>query len=151
MDTGMEPNENEGQAVDLGNQHCKAGPKSFTGILDGNTDVDWFRFFGDFSGNSCNDNDPDPTASITVTAGEALEVCMFADCDIAGDTLFTCPNGTTQTLSLDNRKGCCGPGSMSFAVNCQDGGDESAMMFVRLQKAPADACLEYKVDYSYHN
>jgi len=25
------------------------------------------------------------------------------------------------------------------------------MMFVRLQKAPADACLEYKVDYSYHN
>ena len=151
VDTGTEPNENEAQSVDLGDQHCKADGKSFTGVLDGAGDVDWFRFFGDFSGWSCNDNDDDPTASITVTAADTLEVCMFADCEGDNETLFTCPNGTTQSLSLENRKGCCGPGSMSFVVNCQDGGDESAMMYVRLQKAPADACIEYKVDYSYHN
>lgn len=151
VDTGTEPNENEAQSVDLGDQHCKDDAESFTGVLDGSGDVDWFRFFGDFSGWSCNDNDPDPTASITVTADDTLEVCMFADCEGDNETLFTCPNGTTQSLSLENRKGCCGPGSMSFVVNCQDGGDESAMMYVRLQKAPADACVAYKVDYSYHN
>lgn len=149
MDTGMEPNENEGEAVDLGDQYCKAQPKSFQGVLDGDGDVDWFRFFGDFSGNQCNDNDNDPIAKVVVTADGPLEVCMYADCDIDGEVNITCPNGTTMTNSPDGRKGCCGAGTMEYVVNCNDGPDESAEMYVRLQKAPVDACLAYKVDYSY--
>jgi hypothetical protein len=149
-DPGPEPNEAEGESVDLGDQHCKDPPKKFSGMLDGDTDVDWFRFFGDFSGNSCNDNDPDGVASIIVNTDGPLEVCMFADCDIDGDTVFTCPNGTTSTLSLEGRKGCCGTGSMNYSINCQAGGDESAMLYVRLQNGPADACLEYEVEYNFH-
>ncbi|MDC0673167.1 hypothetical protein [Nannocystis radixulma] len=150
MDPGPEPNEAEDESIDLGDQHCKDPPKKFSGMLDGDTDVDWFRFFGDFSGNSCNDNDPDGTASIIVNTDGPLEVCMFADCDIDGDTVFTCPNGTTSTLSLEGRKGCCGTGSMNYSINCQAGGDESAMLYVRLRNGPADACLEYEVEYNFH-
>ncbi|WAS93187.1 hypothetical protein [Nannocystis punicea] len=146
MDTGTEPNESEGESVDLGDQHCKAQPKSFEGVLDGDADVDWFRFFGDFSGNQCND---DPIAKIVVTADGPLEVCMYADCDISGETDFDCPNGTSMADSPDGRDGCCGTGSMQYEVNCVSGPDESAAIYVRLQKAPVDACLEYKVDYSY--
>ncbi|PCC70149.1 hypothetical protein SAMN02745121_03530 [Nannocystis exedens] len=149
VDDGTEPNENEGAAVDLGDQYCKDQPKSFEGVLDGDGDVDWFRYHGDFSGNQCDNNDPDPIAKIVVTADGPLEVCLYADCDIDGDTAFTCPNGTMTANSPGGREGCCGTGSMEYAVNCVDGGNESAEMYVRLQKAQPDACVAYKVDYSY--
>lgn len=149
MNDGVEPNESEAEAHDLGDQYCKAQAKSFQGVLDGDGDVDWFHFFGDFSGNPCNDNDPDPIAKLVVTTDGPLEVCMYADCDIEGPVNITCPNGTMMTNSPDGRKGCCGAGSMEYVVNCNDGPDESAEMYVRLQNAPVDACLAYKVDYSY--
>jgi hypothetical protein len=148
MDDEMEPNETEGESVDLGNQYCKAQSKSFQGVLDGDADVDWFRFFGDFSGNQCDGNDNDPIAKIVVTADQPLEVCMYADCDIEGEVDFDCPDGTTMADSPGGRKGCCGTGSMEYVVNCE-GPDESATMYVRLQNAPVDACLAYEVDYSY--
>ncbi|MDC0722013.1 hypothetical protein [Nannocystis bainbridge] len=148
MDPGPEPNEDEAGSIDLGNQHCKAQAKSFMGILDGDTDVDWFRFHGDFSG-QCGDLSPDPRAKIVVTTPGPLEVCMFADCDAQGSTNFDCPNGTSETDSPDGRDGCCGSGNMEYVVNCQSSGNESAVIYVRLQKAEVDACLEYKVDYSY--
>ncbi|MFY0538172.1 hypothetical protein [Nannocystis pusilla] len=149
MDTGVEPNENEGQAHDLGDQYCKDQAKSFEGVLDGDGDIDWFRFFGDFSGMPCNDNDNDPIAKIVVTADGPLEVCMYADCDVGDDVDFSCPNGTMSATSPDGREGCCGAGTMEYTVDCVAGGDESAEMYVRLHKAEVDACLAYKVDYSY--
>lgn len=151
MDTGAEPYDSEGQAFDLGEQHCKDDPKSFQGVLDGGDDDDWYRYYGDFSGNSCNQDDPDPTAKIVVTADGPLEVCLYADCDIDGATGFTCPGGTMMANSPANRAGCCGTGSMEYVVNCIDGPNESAEMFVHIGGAAADACIEYEIDYSYHN
>lgn len=150
-DFGPEPNENEGSAVDLGEQHCKASPQKFYGVLDGDSDIDWFRFHGDFSGGGCGATNPDPTAKITVTVASPLEVCMYADCDADGDTNFSCPGGTSGATSPDGRKGCCGPGSMQYKVDCEISPNESAVVFVRLSGAEADACLQYEVEYSYRN
>lgn len=148
-DPGTEPNESEAESVDLGEQYCKAQAKSFEGAVDGNADVDWYRYHGDFSGNACNNLDPDPIAKLFVLSDGPLEVCMYADCDIAGDVNIDCPNGTVTANSPDGRKGCCGTGSMEYVVNCIDGADESAMVYVSFRSDVANSCTSYVVDYSF--
>ncbi|MCY1059609.1 hypothetical protein [Nannocystis sp. SCPEA4] len=146
-----EPNDAEDTPVELGDQHCKASANVVPGVLHGDTDVDWFRYSGVFSGNDCDADDPAPMAAITVTADEPLEVCMFADCDIEGATLFDCPDNTVEANSPGGRKGCCGVGSMAYVVDCQAGADESAAVFVRLQMSTAGVCNAYSFTYSYQN
>lgn len=144
-DYGTEPNEIEGDADNLGDQVCKAGAKTFQGILNGESDIDWFRFYGKDS--NCEGH---LTAKIDVTAPDSLEVCMFADCHGNYNTDFDCPGRTSSANSPDGRKGCCGSGSMQYSINCVGTFDESADIYVRLYNAPADACLEYSVAYSYY-
>ena len=50
VDPGPEPNGSEAGAIDHGDQGCKAEPKSFSGVLDGDNDLDWHRYHGVFSG-----------------------------------------------------------------------------------------------------
>lgn len=77
-------------------------------------------------------------------------MCVFADCD-ESNAEFTCPNGTMSAMSPGGHPGCCGSASMMFVVNCAMNGNESARVYIRLDQAPADACVDYDVDYSYHN
>lgn len=145
INDNTEPNEIEGDAVNLGDQVCKAGAKTFQGVLDGESDIDWYSFYG--KDNNCEGY---MTTKIVVNADDSLEVCMFADCHGTHKTSFNCPDGTSSANSPDGRKGCCGPGSMQYTLNCEGTFDDSADIFIRLRNAPADACLEYSVQYSYY-
>ena len=57
-------------------------------------------------------------------------------------------DGAVMDQSPGGRPGCCNAGSVSFAVNCTQSGDESARIFVRLDQAPPDLCVDYAVVYS---
>ena len=74
-------------------------------------------------------------------------MCAFADCNM-GETQFDCGDATGAE-SPEGLPGCCAEGSLSYVVNCGGTGNESARIYVRLDQAPADACVDYSVEYSY--
>ncbi len=146
-DPGPEPNEDEQGAVDLGEQPCMDMAQTFNGVLDGDVDVDWFVFHGNWQ--QCGQVQTDPLVSNTLTASDTVRMCVFVECD-QGNNQFMCPMGTMMQMSPDGLPGCCGMGTMEFVLNCQGTGNESANVFVRLDQAPADACVDYSVEYSYN-
>ena len=144
-DPGPEPNEVEDDADDLGDQACQAMDGNLVGVLDGDADADWSVFHG-LDGMGCGFNDP--LVALTLTASDAVRLCVFADCD-NGMPDFNCPMGTMTTDSPDNRPGCCGDGDIVFGFNCAGSPNESADFFVRVDQAPAGACVDYSVEYSF--
>lgn len=146
-DPGPEPNDIEADAVDLGEQTCNDDPREFTGVLDGPADADWYRYHGvlkDCDGIFL----PDPDAAHVLKAAAPVRLCVFATCD-EGDLELDCEGPPTQAVSPDGRPGCCNTGDVTFTVSCEDSDNENAQVFVRLDKAPADACIDYTVTYSY--
>ncbi|HEY8378757.1 MAG TPA: hypothetical protein VIK91_19830 [Nannocystis sp.] len=146
-DPGPEPNDVEAQAVDLGDQTCSEQPAQFTGVLDGPSDVDWYRYHGIYQ--DCGGiSPPDPDATHKLKAGATVRLCVFATCD-DGELDLECDGPLTQSLSPEGRPGCCHKGDVTFTVSCEDGDFENAHLFIRLDQAPADACVGYTVTYSY--
>lgn len=145
-DPGPEPNEDEDSADDLGDQGCDDPDGQISGVLDGDADVDWSTFHSvdtmacGFNGN--------PFVTLTLTASDAVRLCVFADCD-NGDPDFNCPMGTMDQDSPNGLPGCCGTGNMNFQFNCAGNPNESADFFVVVDQAPADSCVDYTVDYSF--
>lgn len=144
-DTGEEPNEEEDNAVDLGDIGCMDDPQTFMGVLVSDTDVDWYTYHGVW-GFNCGDIDPSP--SHTLTASDNVRMCVFADCD-QSNPVFECQNGAQDAMSPGGLPGCCNTGDITFLLNCQMTGNESARMFVRLDEGPVDGCVDYSVEYSY--
>lgn len=144
-DPGPEPNEEEGDADDRGEQTCQADAGTMAGVLDGDADVDWFRFRG-VDGMGCGFGDPQ--VSHTLTAGEPVRLCVFVECD-QGQNDFDCPMGTQANDSPDNRPGCCSDGDIVFGLNCMGTMNETADFFVRVDQAPANACVEYSVEFDF--
>ncbi|MBK9756142.1 MAG: hypothetical protein IPO88_22135 [Nannocystis sp.] len=144
-DPGPEPNEVENDAIDLGDQGCMDQPANLTGVLNGDVDVDWFRFRG-IDSMACGFNNP--FVSEVLVASDAVRVCVFAECD-QGTPAFMCPQGSQNDNSPDGRPGCCGMGNMAFMWNCMGSQNETADFYVRLDQAPADSCVDYSVDYSF--
>lgn len=144
-DPGFEPNEEENDAEDLGDNSCPAEPGNLMGVLDGDTDVDWFRFRG-VDGMGCGFGDPE--VSHTLTASDAVRLCVFVECDQGQDD-FQCPMGTQANDSPDNRPGCCSDGDIVIDLNCSGTMTETADFFIRVDQAPADACVEYSVTFDY--
>lgn len=144
-DPGPEPNEIEDDAVDLGDQGCQDDASVLAGVLDGDADVDWFTYRG-VDSQACGFNNP--FVSHTLTASDAVRLCVFAECD-QGDPQFMCPQGSQNSDSPDNRPGCCGMGDLTFQWNCMGSQNETADFFVRLDQAPADSCVDYSVSYSF--
>lgn len=145
-DPGPEPNNLESDAVELGDLVCNADAQTFTGVLDDNTDVDWFVYHGVY--NDCGIIAGDPEATQVLTAGATIRMCVFAECD-QGPVEFECEDGATMSLSPEGRPGCCNQGDVHFTLDCTDGGDESARIYIRLDQGPAGACVDYAVEYSY--
>lgn len=143
-DPGPEPNEDEMSAVDLGDQSCQADPKMFMGVLDGDADVDWFRYHGLWV-DQCGQNDPDAVQNLTASGD--VRMCVFADCDNSM-AQFDC-GGAQDSVSPGGLPGCCDNGSVSFVLNCVMNPNESAQIFVRLDQAAPDSCVDYSVEYSY--
>ncbi len=145
MDPGPEPNEIEDDALDLGDQGCQDQDSMLAGVLNGDVDVDWFRYRG-VDSMACGFNNP--SVSHTLTASDTVRLCVFAECD-QGTPQFQCPMGSQNDNSPDGRPGCCGNGDLTFQWNCMGSQLETADFFVRLDQAPANACVDYSVTYSY--
>ncbi len=89
----------------------------------------------------------EPTASLS--ASEGLRFCMFLDCLEDGplQTEVSCPGGTDAETSPEGRKGCCSDAGFELKdYNCP-GGDDSLLIFLRLDKPLVDACVDYSVSY----
>jgi hypothetical protein len=145
VDSGEEPNEEEMDAIDLGDIGCMDDPESFMGVLSGDADVDWYQYHGVW-GFNCGDVDPSPLH--TLTASDNVRMCVFAECDMSMAT-FECQNGAEAAMSPEGLPGCCDSGDVTFLLNCAMNANESAQMFVRLDQGPADGCVDYSVEYSY--
>jgi hypothetical protein len=122
-----------------------------TGMINGNSDVDWYTYTGR--------DDPisvvDPHVAFPSDLG--LRLCMYFEC-LALTTLVTCPAGTTADRSSGGRTGCCATGNMTaFTVidaYCGVTGganDDSMRVFIRVDgpSLSASACVPYTVDYHY--
>jgi hypothetical protein len=141
-ETEEEPNDSEATARDLGtiNDDDDKGA-SFTGVLNGADDADWYKYHGV-------DNFPytvDPTR--TVSFMMAARICKYAQCENDSDPSVTCPGSTTTDTSPDGRKGCCGSGGFSIGIDCT-GMDDNATVYIRIDEASAD-CVPYSVMYHY--
>lgn len=144
VDPGPEPNEMANAAVDLGEQTCQDDAKTLMGVLDGDMDVDWFTYHGAWI-DQCGQTDP--TVMSTLTASDSVRMCVFADCDNS-NAVFMCGQAM-MVMGPNNTPGCCAMGSISYVVNCAMNPDESAQIYIRLDQAPADSCVDYSIEYSY--
>ena len=142
-DDPNEDNDSEATATDLGMiEDCDEDGSMVTGILDGDEDVDWFRYDGD-DVSLCNVN---PARTIAADAG--LRLCKFAEC-VEGETELDCPKGTTQTNSPDGRLGCCADASFELSdINCTGTLDDDAAVFLRVDQGQAQ-CVAYTLTYHY--
>jgi hypothetical protein len=146
-DPGPEPNGSEVNAIDLGDQGCGAMAQTVEGVLDGEDDIDWFSYHGVWSGLCL----VGPNTRHTLTASDGVRLCVFVDCD-QGEANIDCPNGTTETDSPGGgHPGCCGEDvtNLNFNFGCGILTPNDARLFIRVDQAPADACVEYSVAYDY--
>jgi hypothetical protein len=137
--------DDEMDALAVGEINCQAEPQEFPGLLAGASDVDWFFYHGVDMECGFDDN---PQLTHTVDASDNLRLCVFADCDM-GTPQFMCQNGAQQNVSPEGLAGCCNDGEVTYTLNCMGTGNESANVYVRLDMADGDACVDYTVTYSY--
>lgn len=136
-----ENNDSEALAVAGADATCDQAQQTFTGTLDGETDVDWFAFTQAWS---CGDADPLFVAS---SSEPDLVLCIGVECLAAGtDEQVTCMGDAQPAVSPEGRPGCCLAGSVSFELDCEGDSDESALAYVRISNGP-DACTDYTVTY----
>ena len=115
-----------------------------SGVLSGAADADWYTFHGkDTFGYVA-----EPT--LTLVEG-GLRLCQFLVCDEGGavQTEVTCPEGSKLALSPMLRPGCCGATSLAIKdFNCS-GQDESATMWIRVDKPTIDECTNYELKVNF--
>jgi len=140
----QEPNEDEATAIDLGTITDDDDDISdFSGVLSGSSDVDWYRFIGKDTAF----HTTEPTTILETSEG--LRFCVFLDCIEDGPALteVSCPDGTDFAISPGLRPGCCSSAGFEFAdYNCP-GGDDSLLVFMRLDKPIFDECVDYSGSY----
>ncbi len=146
VDPGPEPNDDPEDSVELDNLGCNDGAETFTGVLDGADDVDWHTYVGQW-GQGCGFGDPDTIT--TVTASDDVRICVYADC-FQGQTNLDCPNNSDED-TVQGVDGCCATGEVELTVDCFFTANKSSQVWIRLDEAPADACVEYSVDYVYND
>jgi hypothetical protein len=134
----------EADADNLGGINCNDASQEYSGVLAGDGDVDWFQWHGEDFGCGML-SDPDVVHNLT--ANDNLRLCVFVECDM-GNPAFQCQNGAQMNMSPDGRPGCCDNNSITYTLNCM-GAPETAQVYVRLDMADADTCVDYTVEYSY--
>ncbi len=115
-----------------------------SGVLSGATDADWYTFHGkDTFGYIA-----EPT--LTLVEG-GLRLCQFLVCDEGGAALteVTCPEGSKFAISPMLRPGCCAATGMAIKdFNCS-GQDESATIWIRVDKPTIDECTNYELKVNF--
>ena len=141
-DSNSEPNESQVAARDLGGiDDDDASGGTFCGVLQGDDDVDWFKF----TGNDVLFNYVDPTRQI-LTDG-AARLCVYAQCK-GGGTSVGCDGGTSKATAPLGQAGCCGEGTVAPSLDC-DGLDDSATIWISVENVAALACVGYQLDYHF--
>jgi hypothetical protein len=145
MDT-EEPNDAYEDAVDLGDLGDTARAEELTSQLAGTEDVDWWTYH-------CSDTlggEVDP--GLQIDNANALRVCMYMDCDEGGNPLFSCPMGTVaDEAPFGFVPGCCVEDGTSFDLaqyNCPDSADDSVSVWVKIDMAGVDECIDYTIGYN---
>ena len=141
----FEPNDSRPTAAPLKDiNDCDGSGGSFSGIVAGGTDQDWWSYKGSDTFGCV----VDATAS---AASAGIRVCVFARCNDGSTAFKSCKKGTAITLS-SGEQGCCGEGGASAEVehSCTlVGTDDSATVSMRVDAPGATACTPYKVDYHF--
>lgn len=142
----------EQNARKVGDQDCNDDPKEFAGVLDGAGDADWYTWNGDWTGN-CGILADHPNVLHELDAGGGVRLCVFVEC--AGNTTadFECGNGSQSNMSPGGLQGCCDDQGLEFDLDCVGGlgAEDDAQVFVRVDMADADACVDYTITYSYQD
>ncbi len=136
-----EPNNTEATAHDLGKiDDCDGNGSVVKAALTDGQDVDWYTYSAtDAFGCSV---DPHRTLKPPTT----MRMCKFAECFV-GETVVSCKNSATPTVSPKGRSGCCHNLSFGMTVDCKGLADD-ANVFIRLDQGPS-TCTEYSFDYHY--
>lgn len=111
------------------------------GVITGLSDVDWYSYHATDTAFHV----AEPT--VKVTSSGTLRVCQFLECEEGGAVMteITCPMGTQSALSGALRPGCCGGATFSVSdFNCP-GSTDNLFVYVRLDKALSDECIEYSL------
>lgn len=147
MTVDPEPNDTPDAAAMHLEIECTGEPSNFTGVLDGDADVDWHTYHGSWP-QAC-PSAIDPPMAHKLTASDSLRVCVFPSCD-AMDFMedIVCGPDTMAVMEMIG-PGCCGAGDVDFEFDCQGNANESAQVLIRLDEAPADSCVSYAIEYSY--
>lgn len=138
-DDAEETATNVGDITDNDNQAF-----TVSGVLSGADDVDWYTYHGkDTLGYIA-----EPTLNLVEGA---QRLCLFMVCDAGGAAMteVTCPVGSKFALSPTLRPGCCAETSFTIKdLNC-DGQDESATMWLRVDKPAVDECSNYELKLNF--
>lgn len=144
-DPGSEPNESEGDAIDLGEfDDCDGNGGQLIGALSPG-DEDWFKYIG---GDAvlCDTN-----PGRTLDADGTVQICKFfegfANCD---DLSYECPGTTTASESPAGVPGCCGTQDFSLDLSCGAiPGTAKVTVYMRLTSPPSESCVSYSLAYHY--
>lgn len=140
-----EPNGDPFEPGNLGDFSDDDDPAMFASQLDGDTDVDWWRY-------TCSDSllgSLDPNFAFTLP--ETGRVCVFLDCQQGGNPTFDCPAGTEPANApIDNLPGCCVVDADTFEIdnhNCPDSSNDAVDVYLRVDMGAEDACTAYDAMY----
>jgi hypothetical protein len=139
-----EPNDEPGQAGDLGSLLDSDPPQVMSSRLEGAEDVDWWTYV-------CTDTlGGDVVPQRVITQSHGMRVCKFMDCAKGGNPLFECPAGTqSETAPFDVLPGCCTQTGETFDLgdfNCPDG-QENIIVYMRIDQAEQDVCVDYSIEF----
>lgn len=142
----LEPgDDDEASAKNVGSITDDDGEQfTVSGVLSGAPDGDWYTYHGkDTFGYIV-----EPTLSLV--EGD-MRMCQFLVCDEGGAALtkVTCPANSKFAISPTLRPGCCA--STSFTIKEFDcsGQDESATIWMRIDKPTVDECTNYEFKVSF--
>ena len=145
-DPGDEPNDTESTATPLATiDDCDGSGSSFGGVLDGGSDVDWYKYTGEDALGCV----VDATRALT-SSGGSVRLCKYAQCSNNNDAAISCPGGTSAATSPDGRPGCCGTSGFDMAPDCASfpSTDDSSIIYIRVDQ-PGGDCVSYSIDYHF--
>jgi len=117
---------------------------SVDSILSGDLDQDWFVYKGVDVAFAY----VDPSGILT--SDKELRLCLFVDCLADQTPKPNCFN-TSSNTSPEGRLGCCAQGMgavVSIDLECP-GGDDDAIVYMRIDQGYEDACVPYSLKYHY--
>lgn len=143
----LEPNNIEDMAFVLDNITDNDGSGSLVeSILAGDQDVDWFAYMGQDVAFAY----VDPAGMLE--ASMDLRLCLYVECPSGLTPTPTCIDSSYDE-SPEGRAGCCKTGEGAFVsidLTCPDGGgDDSAYVFMRVDRGHGDTCVPYDLEYHF--